>query len=57
MQLQRKEIIMLEQRYIVAYLDVLSERVNGLRRLQAESQVELDALSPSILDKAFNGEL
>jgi hypothetical protein len=30
---------------------------NELRRLQTESQVELDALLPSILDKAFRGEL
>ena len=30
-----------EQRRIVAYLDVLSERVNALRRLQGESQVGL----------------
>ena len=46
-----------EQRRIVAYLDGLSERVNELRRLQAESQVELDALLPSVLDRAFKGEL
>ncbi len=31
----------------------LSERVNALRRLQAESQVELDVLLPSVLDRAF----
>ena len=46
-----------EQHRIVAYLDGLSKRVNVLRRLQAESQVELDALLPSILDRAFKGEL
>lgn len=50
-------ISIVEQHRIVAYLDSLSERVNELRRLQAESQVELDALLPSILDKAFKGEL
>ena len=27
--------------------------VNELRRVQAESQVELDALLPSVLDRAF----
>ena len=33
------------------YLDILKER------LQAETAAELDALLPSILDKAFKGEL
>jgi len=28
-----------------------------VRRLQAESQAELDALLPSVLDRAFIGEL
>ena len=46
-----------EQRRIVAYLDGLSERVNELRRLQEESRAELDALLPSVLDRAFKGEL
>ncbi len=53
-----------EQRCIVAYLDSLppigdlrSERVNKLRRLQVESQVELDALLPSVLDREFKGAL
>jgi hypothetical protein len=31
--------------------------VDALERLQAERTVELDALIPSILDKAFKGEL
>ena len=46
-----------EQHRIVAYLDDLSERVNELRRLQSESQEELDALLLSVLDRAFKGEL
>jgi len=29
----------------------------ALERLQSETAAELDALLPSILDKAFNGEL
>jgi len=33
------------------------ERVRVLRRLQAETGAELDALLPSILDRAFKGEL
>jgi hypothetical protein len=31
--------------------------VHALGRLQSQSQEELDALLPSILDKAFKGEL
>jgi hypothetical protein len=31
--------------------------VGALKRLQAETAAELDALLPSILDKAFKGEL
>jgi type I restriction enzyme S subunit len=46
-----------EQYRIAAYLDGLSERVNELRRLQTEPQVELGALLPSALDRAFKGEL
>jgi len=46
-----------EQRRIVAYLDGLQAKVNGLRELQSETQEELDALLPSVLDKAFKGEL
>lgn len=32
-------------------------KVNALRGLQSQSQEELDALLPSVLDKAFKGEL
>src|SRR5579884_1352420 len=46
-----------EQRRIVAELDALQAEVNALKRLQAESAAELDALLPSILDKALKGEL
>jgi type I restriction enzyme S subunit len=46
-----------EQRRIVAYLDVLQAKVDALRRLQAETSAELDALLPAVLDKAFKGEL
>ena len=31
--------------------------VAALKRLQAETAAELDALLPAILDKAFKGEL
>ena len=46
-----------EQRRIVAYLDDIQAKVDALKRLQAETAAELDALLPSILDKAFKGEL
>lgn len=45
------------QHRIVAYLDSLQAQVDQLKRLQAESAAELDALLPSILDQAFRGEL
>jgi type I restriction enzyme S subunit len=45
------------QRRIVAYLDSLQAKVDALKRLQAETAAELDALLPSVLDKAFKGEL
>jgi type I restriction enzyme, S subunit len=46
-----------KQRRIVAYLDGLQAKVNVLRELQSASGEELSALMPSILDKAFKGEL
>ena len=36
---------------------VLLTKVNALRELQSRSGEELSALMPSILDKAFKGEL
>jgi type I restriction enzyme S subunit len=46
-----------EQRRIVTYLDELQAKVDALRRLQAETGAELDALMPAVLDRAFKGEL
>jgi type I restriction enzyme S subunit len=46
-----------EQRRIVAELDALQAEVDKLKCLQAETAAELDALLPSILDRAFKGEL
>lgn len=46
-----------EQRRIVAYLDGLQAKVDAVKALQAQTAVELDALLPSILQKAFRGEL
>ena len=39
------------------WFDNLQAKVDALTRLQAETAAELDALLPSILDKAFKGEL
>jgi type I restriction enzyme S subunit len=46
-----------EQRRIVSELDALQAEVDALKCLQAETAAELDALLPSILDRAFKGEL
>ncbi len=46
-----------EQRRIVAYLDSLHAKLNTLKKLQSETTAELDAMLPSILDKAFQGKL
>lgn len=46
-----------EQRRIVNELDNLEAQADALKRLQAETAAELDALLPSVLDKAFKGEL
>ncbi len=46
-----------EQRRIVAELDALQAQVDALKRLQAETAAELDALLPAVLDKAFKGGL
>lgn len=46
-----------EQRRIVVYLDGLQAKVDALKKLQSETAAELDALLPSILDRAFNGQL
>lgn len=55
-------ILLDEQRRIVAYLDNVKARLVSLPahafgRLQSQSQEELDALLPSVLDRAFKGEL
>jgi len=48
--------VLSEQRRIVEYLDGIAGQVAALVRLQSETADELDALLPSILDKAFKGE-
>lgn len=46
-----------EQRRIVARLDDLQAKVDALKALQYQTAAELNALLPSILDKAFKGKL
>ncbi len=46
-----------EQTRLVSYLDDLQARMDASKELQSETSAELDALLPSILDKAFKGEL
>ncbi len=46
-----------EQHRIVAELDALQAKVDEVKRLQVETAAELDALLPSLLDRAFKGEL
>lgn len=46
-----------EQRRIVTELNALQTQVDALQKLQNETSAELDALLPSILDRAFKGEL
>ncbi len=46
-----------EQKYIVVHLEKLQTKVNTLSNMQSETAAELDALLPSVLDKAFKGEL
>jgi len=46
-----------EQRRIVARLDELQAKVDALKKYQVRTAEELDALLPSVLDRAFRGEL
>jgi type I restriction enzyme S subunit len=46
-----------EQQQIVRYLDQVQAEIDDLAQLQTETAAELDALLPSILNKAFNGAL
>lgn len=54
---QRLSSIVKSCRDIVAYLGNLQTKVDALKELQAETAVELDAMLPSIIDKAFKGAI
>lgn len=47
----------IQQRRVVAELDALQGDVDALTRLQSETAAAIDALLPSVLDRAFAGEL
>jgi type I restriction enzyme, S subunit len=46
-----------DQQKIVAYLDDIRAKVDSLKKLESETAAELDALLPSVLSKAFSGDL
>jgi type I restriction enzyme S subunit len=48
---------LVEQRRIIGELDCLQGELERLRSLQVETTTEIDAMLPSVLSKAFAGEL
>jgi type I restriction enzyme S subunit len=38
-------------------MDYLHAKVDALKQLQSQARAEIDALMPSVLDRAFKGEL
>lgn len=46
-----------EQKRIVEYLDRLQSKIDEMKKEREKALEEMDALLPSILDKAFKGEL
>lgn len=46
-----------QQRQIVYQLNTLQKKIGSAKSLQSQTATELDAMLPSILDKAFKGEL
>jgi len=46
-----------KQRRIVSQLDGLQDKMDALKKVQGETGNQLDILLPSLLDKAFKGEL
>ena len=46
-----------QQGRVVGFLDDLQAKVDSVKKLQEESEAELNALMPSILSRAFAGEL
>ncbi len=47
--------LLAEQHYLVTYLDSVKAKVQELRRVQEETQREIEAMTASVLDKALRG--
>jgi len=46
-----------EQNRLIKYFNDFKEKLNQLGQIQIKLDKEVDSLMPSILDKAFKGEL
>lgn len=46
-----------EQRNILIEFDLIQSQINMLKTLQSETAIELDAVLPALLDRAFAGQL
>lgn len=46
-----------EQQRIVTYLDALQAKIDTAKQLQAETEEEINSILPTVLDRAFKGEL
>jgi type I restriction enzyme S subunit len=55
--MQYFQMKMIKLQNLVAYLDSVQARLASLRELQSATREELSALLPSVLDRAFKGEL
>ena len=51
-----KNVTLKKQRLMVKQLDMVQAKIAVLKSHQAQTGAELDALLPSILDRAFKGE-
>jgi len=49
--------LLAQQHHLVTHLDSLQAEVEELLRLQGETQREIEAMTASVLDKAFRGRL
>lgn len=48
---------LINQQRVVAELDALQVKVDTVKALQAQTAIEMDAVLPAVLDRAFKGEL
>jgi len=57
MKISQKNVLGCEQHKIVIYLDSVRSKAEALKRQQQVIQSELEKIIPSVLSKAFSGEL